>query len=152
MKTAQIGAAGVLLIQYKLLKLGIDSSPMTIDDGIDLVAYSPRPAKAITLQVKTCLQPKPSGGKGRPALDWWLRNDSPAEIVGLTDLATNSAWLFRHSDFVAVAQQKPEGRLHFYFYTDNHYEPKRERCHIRDFDIHLIDTIGPRIFGLIDSN
>lgn len=36
--TQQIGAAGELLVQYKLLKLGIDSSAMTTDSGIDLVA------------------------------------------------------------------------------------------------------------------
>jgi hypothetical protein len=50
METAQIGASGVLLIQYKLLKRGIDSSPMTTDDGIDLVVYSPaaRRARAAT--------------------------------------------------------------------------------------------------------
>lgn len=77
MKTAQIGAAGVLLLQYRLLKCGIDSAAMTIDDGIDLVAYSPRLNDALTVQVKTVLRPKPSGGKGKATLDWWLRDDSP---------------------------------------------------------------------------
>jgi hypothetical protein len=39
--TLHIGAAGELLVQYKLLKQGIDSAAMTTDSGIDLVAYSP---------------------------------------------------------------------------------------------------------------
>lgn len=64
MKAAQIGAAGALLVQYRLLKAGIDSAAMTTDDGIDLVAYSPRLHQALTIQVKTNLRPKPGGGKG----------------------------------------------------------------------------------------
>ena len=119
MKTAQIGASGVLLIQYQLLKRGIDSAPMTTDDGIDLVVYAPQlKEKAVTVQVKTCLRPKPAGGRGKLGLDWWLRSDSPAEVVGLVNLDADSAWLFRHDEFVEKAQQKPEGRLHLYFYTD----------------------------------
>ncbi|MDP1748506.1 MAG: hypothetical protein Q8L22_03535, partial [Reyranella sp.] len=69
--TAQIGASGVLLIQYKLLKRGIESAAMTTDDGIDLVAYAPGSGPQ-TVQVKSCLRAKPAGGKGRLALDWWL--------------------------------------------------------------------------------
>jgi hypothetical protein len=64
LRTAQIGASGVLLIQYRLLKCGIESAPMTTDAGIDLVVYSPKLKKAVTVQVKTCLRPKPAGGKG----------------------------------------------------------------------------------------
>jgi hypothetical protein len=62
LRTAQIGASGVLLIQYRLLKCGIESAPMTTDAGIDLVVYSPKLEKAVTVQVKTCLQPKAAGG------------------------------------------------------------------------------------------
>jgi len=40
--TQHIGAAGELLVQYKLLKHGIDSARLTTDSGIDLVAYSPK--------------------------------------------------------------------------------------------------------------
>jgi hypothetical protein len=39
--TLHIGAAGELLVQYKLLKYGVDSAAMTTDSGIDLIAYSP---------------------------------------------------------------------------------------------------------------
>ena len=43
MRTQHIGAGGELLVQYQLLKMGIDSSRMTIDAGIDLVMYAPGP-------------------------------------------------------------------------------------------------------------
>ena len=42
MSTQHIGAAGELLVQYQLLKMGIDSARMTTDAGIDLVVYPPR--------------------------------------------------------------------------------------------------------------
>jgi hypothetical protein len=36
--TQRIGRMGELLVQYELLRHGIDSAPMTTDAGIDLVA------------------------------------------------------------------------------------------------------------------
>ena len=39
--TQHIGAAGELLVQYKLLKFGVDSAAMTIVSGIDLDTHSP---------------------------------------------------------------------------------------------------------------
>lgn len=132
MKTAQIGASGVLLIQYQLLKRGIESAPMTTDDGIDLVVYSPARSEALTVQVKTVLKRKPSGGRGSPTLDWWLRANSPAQLVGLVNLEDDSVWLLTHEQFERRAQQKPEGRLHLYFYTEEG-QKCRPLCHRRDF-------------------
>ena len=39
--TSPFGAAGELLVQYQLLKIGIDSARMTADAGLDLVVYAP---------------------------------------------------------------------------------------------------------------
>ena len=78
--TQQIGRLGELLVQYELLRCGIDSAPMTTDAGVDLVAYSGVKGRSITLQVKTNLAPKPGGGKGAPAVDWWVSEDCPAEL------------------------------------------------------------------------
>ena len=114
---AQIGRCGELLVQYRLLTQGIESAALTTDAGVDLVAYAPRLARAFTVQVKTNLRPKPAGGRGKPALDWWLREDSPADLVALTDVSRNRVWLFRHEEFDSLAQQRSSGRLHFYFYV-----------------------------------
>jgi hypothetical protein len=72
LKKAQIGRCGELLVQYKLLKEGVESAPMTTDAGIDLVAYSPKSREPVTIQVKACHRPKRAGGKGRMTLDWWV--------------------------------------------------------------------------------
>ena len=45
---------------------------MTTDDGVDLVAYIPAKQDAVTIQVKTNQKAKHGGGKGAPALDWWI--------------------------------------------------------------------------------
>jgi hypothetical protein len=147
LKTAQIGASGVLLIQYRLLKCGIESALMTTDAGIDLVAYSPKMERALTIQVKTCLRPKAAGGKGRPTLDWWLPDESPAELIGLANLECDQAWLLRQAEFVARAQQHPEGRLHLFFYTEPNYSAKKG-CHQRDFEPFRIESRMGEIFGL----
>ena len=56
----QIGRCGELLVQYKLLMVGIESSHLTTDAGIDLAAYSPKKKRPSTIQVKTNLRPKPT--------------------------------------------------------------------------------------------
>src|SRR5687767_2684480 len=104
--TAQIGKCGELLVQYRLLLLGIESAPMSTDTGVDLVAYSPRLDQAITIQIKTNLKSKPGGGKGKAALDWWIDEDVPATLVALVDLSTEKVWLFKREEVLELAQQR----------------------------------------------
>lgn len=106
---------------------------MTTGGGIDLVVYSPARSEALTVQVKTVLKRKPLGRRGSPTLDWWLRANSPAQLVGLVNLEDDSVWLLTYEQFERRAQQKPEGRLHLYFYTEEG-QKCRPLCHRRDFD------------------
>src|SRR5450759_1788059 len=122
--TAQIGKCGELLVQYRLLLLGIESAPMSTDTGVDLVAYSPKLTQAITIQVKTNLQPKPGGGKGKAALDWWVAENNSASLVALVDLATEKVWLLKREELAELAQQRSSGRFHIYMYTDPTAKPR----------------------------
>lgn len=63
--TQQTRAAGELLVQYRLLKVGIDSARLTTDAGIDLVVYAPGNAAAMTVQVKTNFLPGPLAERER---------------------------------------------------------------------------------------
>ncbi len=149
--TLQIGACGVLLLQYHLLRMGIESSPMTTDSGIDLVAYSPIQKKALTIQVKTNLRPKPGGGKGKLALDWWVRKSSPAELVALVDLESEGIWLFTHQELLKLAQQQPEGRLHFYFYVKGQRDLKIKKGNLsreEDYVKYQLENRCAELFGL----
>jgi hypothetical protein len=117
--TQQIGRLGELLVQYELLRQGIDSAPMTTDSGIDLVAYSADKKRSFTIQVKTNLAPKPGGGKGSPAIDWWIDENCPAELIAFADVSTRRVWLFTSQELASKAQQRSSGRLHLYMYTDS---------------------------------
>lgn len=116
--TQQIGRLGELLVQYELLRYGIESAPMTTDTGVDLVAYSETRGRPFTIQVKTNFAPKPGGGKGAPALDWWVSEDCPAEIYAFADVSSRRVWLLTQQELVSKAQQRSNGRLHFYMSTN----------------------------------
>jgi hypothetical protein len=144
LNSAQIGAAGVLLVQYRLLKMGIDSAPMTTDAGIDLVAYSPRNQKAVTIQVKANLQPKAAGGKGAPALDWWLNEECPAEFIAIVNLGQDQVWLFDRVEFLRQAQQRSGGKVHFYFYVNDTFKA-RDNCHAHDYEANRLEIVAAKL-------
>ena len=117
MSSQHIGAAGELLVQYLLLKEGIDSGRLTTDSGIDLVAYAPGTSRAVTIQVKTPERPLPAGGKGALALGYTFPHALSAELLALVDLSTDSCWLFSRDEALALAQQrssKDVRRLYWY--------------------------------------
>ena len=145
---AQIGRCGELLVQFELLKRGIESAPLTTDAGIDLVAYSPARSDALTIQVKTNLKAKPGGGKGKPHLDWWLPKSSPADLFALVDLDLKRVWLFTLVELSGVAQQRPADRLHFFMATDPTTQKRRDGMLVHDFEFqkHLIENVVHRIF------
>jgi hypothetical protein len=124
---------------------------MPTDAGIDLLAYSPATRRTVSIQVKTNLCPKPSGGKGALALDWWVPKQSPAELFALVDLASDQAWLFSHEEIERFAQQKPEGRLHIYFYTDANVRPRSAGKRVQEFEAFRIENRIIGIFGGLHS-
>lgn len=145
---AQIGRCGELLVQYKLLLLGIESAPMTTDTGIDLVAFASGSRRAVTIQVKANARPKPGGGKGRLALDWYIADDCPAELTAFVDLSTNTAWLMSASEVASHAQQHANGRYHFYLFVDPNVEVRSGRlARMGDFDGFLLERRAADQFG-----
>jgi hypothetical protein len=151
MSTAQIGKCGEFLVQYRLLQHAIESSPMATDAGIDLVAYAPASRRALTIQVKTNLRPKPAGGEGPLALDWWGPEQSPAQLFALVDLGSDQAWLFSHEEIVRLAQQKSRGQWHFYLYVGADARPKGAGKHVREFEAYKIENRIPELFGLREA-
>jgi hypothetical protein len=105
MSTQHIGAAGELLVQYQLLKIGVDSARMTTDSGVDLVVYAPGDRSASTVQVKTNMGPKPAGGRGPLSRGWFFPDQCPAQLLALVVLDTDTAWLFTLEEAQALAQQ-----------------------------------------------
>lgn len=142
LSTQQIGKLGELLVQYRLLSIGVESAQLTTDSGIDLVAYSHRREEAITIQVKTNLKPKPGGGRGKLALDWWLPDNSPAELFALVDISENRIWVFTRDEMKAKAQQQPEGQLHFYIHTEENVKRRTNApaASLQEFEEFLLEN------------
>ncbi len=148
LSTQQIGKLGELLVQYELLRQGIDSAHLTTDSGIDLVAYSHLRATAYTIQVKTNLKPKPGGGKGRPSLDWWIADDSPAQLFAFADISTNRVWLLDQAELARHAQQHPAGRFHFYMNIEEvTHRNSSTISFVEHFDNFLIQNRVAAFFG-----
>jgi len=148
LSTQQIGKLGELLVQYRLLSIGVESAHLTTDSGIDLVAYSPSRTGAVTIQVKTNLKPKPGGGKGKLSLDWWVPDNSPAELFALVDLSEDRIWIFTRDEMRAKAQQQPEGRLHFYIYTDPNVKRRTDApaASLQEFEGFLLENRIGKLF------
>jgi len=141
LSTLHIGAAGELLVQFKLLKYGIDSARMTTDAGVDLVAYSPKDHKAHTIQVKTKLRPTGAGGPGKKSLDWYLNDDSPAELIALVYLEKEIVWLLKIDEFRKYRQQKSEKNvMHLYMYTEAPSKTKHDHSLESDYQTFLIEN------------
>lgn len=122
MNTQHIGAAGELLVQYRLLKLGIDSARLTTDAGIDLVVYAPANRSALTVQVKANLGPKPSGGTGPLSRAWYFPHACPAQLLALVALDVDIVWIFKIDEARNLAQQHSEkGMRQLYWRKDRVY-------------------------------
>jgi diacylglycerol kinase family enzyme len=68
MSTQHIGAAGELLVQYQLLKMGIDSARMTTDAGVDLVVCAAGDGSAFTVHAGKGQHERQAVGWTRPAI------------------------------------------------------------------------------------
>jgi hypothetical protein len=143
--TQRIGAAGELLVQYRLLKHEVDSARLTTDSGVDLVAYSPISGTAATIQVKTQMKSVAAGGKGAPVNGWWFPHSCGADLLALVRLSTDSVWLFTLEEARDLAQQHNEkGNRQLYWYTGERL-PSGAR-HERDVEPYLLEARVANLF------
>jgi hypothetical protein len=71
---------------------------------------------------------------------WDLKETSPADLVAVTDLSTNSVWLFTHSEFTECAQQhSARGVYKLYMYVDETIKTKKEKALKSQFVNYLIE-------------
>lgn len=125
--TAQKGRCGELLVQYRLLKLGIESAPLTTDPGVDLVAFpssialSEQRRKPVTIQVKTSTHHGPPRDKW---LIWEIGEDCPTDYIVAVDLNREKFWLIGIDDFKQLASRAGKGQLRLWWSLPD-YESKR---------------------------
>jgi hypothetical protein len=144
----QIGKCGELIVQYRLLLQGIESAPLTTDAGVDLVAFSNKRKAALTIQVKTNQKPKPGGGKGKLSIDWWVPENSPADLFAFVELERQKVWLIETKFLPKIAQQHPRGRYHFFISTDPTSKSRKDgkKTHEYEFERYLLENRVHELF------
>jgi hypothetical protein len=111
LSSQQVGKCGELLVQCKLLKYGIESSHLTTDHGIDLVAFHSSGRRTVTVQVKTSTH---HGELGDRWLHWSIKESCPAEFVAAVDLNRDIFWLFRIDEFKKLSRRVGKGEESHY--------------------------------------
>ncbi len=141
----QIGRCGELFVQYKLLSYGVDSSNLTVDVGIDLVAYSSIGGKPLKIQVKT--SSPHSDRAGEKYLRWQIPEACPADYIALVDLHHGKFWLIRTEEFKRKACRRTSGeldlRMSFLGCKSTRVKLKEEQFKEYEMDIAI-----PKVFGL----
>jgi hypothetical protein len=138
--TQHIGAAGELLVQYQLLKYGIDSARLTTDSGVDLVMHIPDKGGieiAVTVQVKTELKPVPAGGKGKPSLGFPVPVKNKAQWLACVDMSRDAVWMFRLDQNEAFKYAKQTPPQLYWFIDDAPTGALRER----ELDEYRLETV-----------
>jgi hypothetical protein len=142
----EIGAAGELLIQYHLIKRGIDSARLTTDSGIDLVMYVPGATAAHTVQVKATNTHYPYGPGTPPQLFWLFPVTCKAEWLAVVDLPRDQAWLFPTPEAVHIASPDRQGTATLAWYLEDN--PRRRKFGYEpEFDQYRLPTVIQRLLG-----
>ena len=150
--TQQVGRCGELLVQYMLLKYGVESAPLTTDPGIDLVAFpnvkvSPEERrKPLTIQVKTSThRPELSDSADTKWIEWWVSDKCPADYVAAVDLERQMCWLFRTEEFRKRGYRSGEG-YRLLWYVPGHEYGKTEKKE-ENFKEYEMEAAIPKVFG-----
>ena len=142
-----IGAAGELLVQYKLIKRGIDSARLTTDSGIDLVMYIPGATEAHTIQVKSIVKPFADGGTGPLVTGWILPRNCKAEWLAGVDISRDRVWLFPIQDALGHARGNTKD-VWLYWRLQ---EPRGIKVGVEsDFDQYDFDLVIDRLLGGVE--
>ena len=142
--TQQTGRCGELLVQYMLLKNGVESAPLTTDTGVDLVAYPDIGKKPVTIQVKTSNHLGPADDKW---LRWDIREDCPAEFIAAVDLIRNKFWLIRTEELKKIAHRTTEGRLRLWWSLPG-FESKKSKHKEEQFNKYEMENAISKVFDL----
>jgi hypothetical protein len=76
----------------------------TTDSGIDLVMYVPGTRDALTVQVKTAIQPFRDGGTGPLVMGWFFPRTCKAQWLARVDISRDSVWLLPIEDALRHAR------------------------------------------------
>ena len=146
----KIGLSGKLFAQALFLRDSITCS--SAEGEFDLIVGMEKPIRDYRVIVVSNLRPKQAGGKGKPALDWWIKEDHQADFIVCVDLSTLRAWLFHRKELDAFAQQRTSGKMHFYMYTDRDVALRGDKRNKFDFEFEAYRVENRIHRGVFDEN
>ena len=135
---SQIGKCGELLVQYHLLREGIDSAPMTTDTGIDLLAFSE--GRTVSIQVKTSTH---HDDETSSWVLWEIPQSCPANYVAIADLEANKGWMVRTSEFLTKGTNAGATRR-LLWSTDPRWKSRTSESDFKEVEL---DKVSPDLFG-----
>ena len=144
LNSQQVGKCGELLVQYNLLKHGVESASLTTDPGIDLVAYHPAKRESVTIQVKTSTHHGHSDDKW---ILWEIREGCPADYIAIVDLTREKSWFFSIEEFKKEAKHSAKGQLRLWWSLPGFESPKAKRRD-KSFKDYEIGVVIPKVFHL----
>ena len=139
LNTQQVGKSGELLVQYKLLKLGWESAPMTTDPGIDLVAFNLIKQLVITIQVKASRHHRDATSNW---VEWNMPKKCRAEYVAVVDIERDKAWLFKTAEFEGISSKTTAVGHRLWWYVPG-FEYRLTKEHKREarFEQHELESV-----------
>jgi hypothetical protein len=144
-----IGLSGKSFAQAMLMREGLPTS--IGKEGIDLVVRLTKPRRQFLVFVVTNLQPKRAGGKGKEALDWWIPEKLPVDIVACVDLSALRIWLFERDELPRLAQQRTASKYHLYMYTDKEVALRGKKSMKFDYEFERYRLENRVYRGLFDK-
>ena len=93
---------------------------------------------------------EPGGGKGSPSVDWWLPDDSPAELAAFVNLESQDIWIMSFDEVKKYAQQHSRGGYHLYMYIDKNISLKKDHLlvFLDDFEPFRLENRVGDFFGM----
>lgn len=143
----QIGRCGELFVQYILLKHGVDSAPLTIDTGIDLVAFPDKRGKPVTIQVKTSTHHSEASDPMCKWLLWEIPKDCLADYIATVDFEREKFWLISTKEFIEKATHCGEDLFRLLWYIPGH-EGGETKKREEKFVEYEMDVVIPKLFVL----
>lgn len=140
----QVGKCGELLVQYELLRQGIESAPMTTDYGIDLLAFDPETHKAVSIQVKASGRHEDSTSRW---VEWNMPEECIADYVAVVDIERDMIWLFTKNEFNSITTSTGGDGRRLWWYVPGHKPPtSRLTREEKDFVGNKIDAVISTLF------
>ena len=153
LSTQQIGKCGELFVQFKLLKLGVESAPLTTDPGIDLVAFPcvrafpDKRGTPVTIQVKTSTHHSEASDPMCKWLLWEIPKDCIADYIAAVDFEREKFWLISTKEFIEKATRSGTGLSRLWWYIPGHDGGGRKKGEEK-FVQYEMDVVIPRLFVL----